>query len=260
MPLFHYKTINKEGKQIQGTAEAKDRFALYHLVKQDGSTVIFAEEVKNKTSFSFLNNLPFLNGVKMHDKITFARNLSKMIDAGLSITRAFSIMEREATGELKKVLSALNASLNKGVTLSDSMKSYPKVFSTLFLSMVRAGEESGNLSSALNNVALQMEQSYQLNKKIKGALMYPVIIVILMIAIGFLMMIYMVPTLTATFTGLGLKLPLPTRIIIGTSNFLVSYFIFVILGLIAFVFAFVFAIRTNKGQRLLDLILLKSPV
>jgi type IV pilus assembly protein PilC len=140
------------------------------------------------------------------------------------------------------------------------MKAYPKVFSSLFTSMVRAGEESGNLSSALQNVALQMEKTYQLNRKIRGALMYPVIILVLMVAIGVLMMIYMVPTLTATFTGLGLDLPFSTRMIIGTSNFLVSYFIFVLFGFILLVLAFIFAIRTKRGQRFLDFVLLKLPI
>ena len=262
MPLFHYKTINKEGKTIEGTLEAKDKFALYHSIKADGNTVVSAEEVKNKLplSVSISKYLPFLDNVKTHDKIIFARNLSKMIDAGLPITRALSIMEKEAKDVFKKVLTELNASLSKGNTLSDSMKNYPKVFSTLFVSMIKSGEESGNLSSSLQNVALQMEKSYQLNRKIRGALMYPIIILGLMFAIGVLMMIYMVPTLTATFTGLGLDLPLSTRIIIGTSNFLVSYFLFVILGFIVFVFLFIFAINTPKGQRLLDFLLLKMPI
>lgn len=260
MPLFHYKTVDKEGKQSEGTSEAKDRFALYHSIKQDGNTVIFAEEVKDKKSLSLLNSIAFLGGVKTHDKIVFARNLSKMIDAGLSITRALSIMERESKGGFKKVFVSLNASLSKGTTLSDSMKDFPKVFSPLFISMVKAGEESGNLSTSLQNVALQMEKSYQLTKKIRGAMMYPAIILCLMVVIGGLMMVYMVPTLTATFSGLGLDLPLSTRVIIGTSNFLVSYFIFVILGLIVLVFLFVFAMRTALGKRVLDFVLLKLPI
>lgn len=260
MPLFHYKIINREGKTTEGTAEAKDKFALYHSIKADGNTVIFAEEAKNKPPISIVRFLPFLNNVGAHNKIIFARNLSKMIDAGLPLTRAISIMEKESKDVFKKILGELNKSLNKGNTLSDSMENYPKTFSSLFVSMVKAGEESGNLSSALNNVALQMEKTYQLNRKIKGALMYPVIILILMVVIGALMMVYMVPTLTATFTGLGIDLPLSTRIIIATSNFLVSYFTLAIFGLIVLVSFFIFAIKTKRGQRILDFVLLKSPI
>lgn len=258
--LFHYKILNKEGKVIEGQMEAKDKFALYHTIKQDGSTVVSASEVKEKKGIQipFLSSL--LEGVKTRDKITFAKNLSKMIGAGLPITRALSILERQSKGQFKKVLNGLNDSLNKGDTLSDAMKNYPTVFSTLFVSMVRAGEESGNLSTSLQNVGMQMEKTYQLTKKVRGALMYPAVIISLMIVIGVLMMVYMVPTLTATFVGLGIKLPLSTRIIIAISNFLKDYFVFVILGTFIMAFLTVFAYRTKRGQRVADYIFIKMPI
>ena len=260
MATFKYKIVDKDGKQTEGIAEAKDRFALYHLIKKDGSTVVSAEEVKTQKNLFFLKELPFIGGVKVHDKIIFARNLSKMIDAGLPITRGLSIMEREATGELKKVITSLNASLTKGSTLSDAMKSYPKVFSALFISMVKAGEESGNLASSLQNVALQMEKSYLLNKKIRGALMYPAVVLSLMVVIGVLMMVYMVPTLTSTFTGLGVALPLSTRIIIATSNFLINYFILAIALVVFLALAILFVVRSVRGQRFLDFVILRIPI
>ena len=141
---------------VEGKKEAKDRFLLYHEIKQDGSTVIYAEEVKEKESFSVGTLLPFLSGIKTHDKIVFARNLSKMIDAGLPMTRALTIMEKESGGEFRRVLEGLNKTISEGSTLSAGMKDYPKAFSTLFLSMTKAGEESGNLSASLQNIALQL--------------------------------------------------------------------------------------------------------
>ncbi|MEQ1499920.1 MAG: type II secretion system F family protein [Parcubacteria group bacterium] len=260
MPLFKYKVLDADGKPREGTQEAKDKFALYHVIKQDGSTVVFTEEVKPKTGLSFLKSVTFFESVKTHDKILFAKNLSKMLEAGLPVTRGLSIMERQAKGLFKKILISLNESISKGNTLSDSMKAYPKVFSTLFVSMVRAGEESGNMSSALQNVGMQMEKSYQLTKKVRGALMYPAVIFSLMLVIGVLMMVYMVPTLTATFVGLGVKLPLSTRIIIAISDFLKNYFIFVVLGAIFFVFISTIAFRTPKGKRIIDATLLRTPL
>ncbi len=258
--LFHYKILNKEGKVVEGNMEAKDKFALYHTIKQDGATVVSAEEVKDKKEY----NIPILSamfeGVKTRDKITFAKNLAKMTEAGLPITRALSILERQAKGQFKKILVGLQDSLNKGDTLSDAMKVYPKVFSTLFISMVKAGEESGNLAQSLQNVGMQMEKSYLLTKKIRGAMMYPAVIFSLMIVIGVLMMVYMVPTLTATFIGLGIKLPLSTRIIIWISNFLKSNFIYVILGTIGSIFLFITGYRTQKGQRIADYVFLHLPV
>lgn len=261
MALFKYKILGPDGHTKEGTMEAKDKFSLYHSIKQDGSTVVSAEEVGSKGGMSFSNiQLPFLGGVKAHDKIVFARNLSKMIDAGLPVTRGLSIIERQAKGRFKKVLSELNDSISKGNTFSDSMKNYPDIFSQLFISMVRAGEESGNLSLALNNVGLQMEKSYQLTRKIRGALMYPAVIFSLMVVIGVLMMVYMVPTLTATFVGLGVKLPLSTRIIIAISDVLKNYFLYIILGTILLGAGLVVAFKSVRGKRIIDAVILKIPV
>ena len=259
MTLFHYKIQNNDKKIVEGTQEAKDKFALYHSIKQDGGTVVSAEEVNTKSMFSS-SFFSLSMGVKMHDKITFAKNLSKMIDAGLPVTRGLSILERQARGKFKKIIGGLTDSISKGNTFSDSMKVYPDVFSTLFVSMVRAGEESGNLSLALQNVGLQMEKSYQLTKKIRGAMMYPAVIISLMVVIGVLMMVYMVPTLTETFVGLKIKLPLSTRIIIAISNFLQSYFLFVILGAILVIFLSIIGFRTKRGQRFADTIFLHTPI
>lgn len=260
MPLFHYKKLDSRGKTIEGEMEAKDKFALYHTLKQDGSTVISASEVKENKGLVKNLNLPFLGGIKYHDKIIFARNLSKMIDAGLPMTRALNILEKESSREFKKILGNINKSISEGSTLSNSMVNYPKVFSKLFVSMVKAGEESGNISGALQNVALQMEKTYLLNKRIRGALMYPTVVFGLMIAIGVLMMIYMVPTLTATFEGLKIDLPLSTRLIIGTSDFLVNYFLYVLMGFILLFFLILYLVRSKGGQRFLDTFLLHTPV
>lgn len=262
MAIFKYKILDPEGKVKEGEMEAKDKFALYHSIKQDGSTVVSVEEagVEKGLSFSTNINLPFISGVKAHDKITFAKNLSKMIDAGLPVTRGLSIIERQSKGKFKKIIGELGDSISKGNTFSDSMKAYPDVFSTLFVSMVRAGEESGNLSMALNNVGIQMEKSYQLTRKIRGALMYPAVIFSLMAVIGVLMMVYMVPTLTSTFVGLGVKLPLSTRMIIAVSDALKNYFPYIIVGTALFITGFVWWIRTASGKKVVDTVAIKVPV
>ncbi len=260
MPLFQYKKLDPEGKTVEGKMQAKDRFALYHAIKQDGSTVLSAKEEKEKSGFSLVALLPFLDRVKMHDKITFAKNLSKMIDAGLPVTRGLTIIEKQSKGIFKKILAGINESVSKGNTFSDALQAYPNVFSTLFISMVKSGEESGNMSAALSNVGMQMEKSYQLTKKIRGALMYPAVIFCLMAVIGVLMMVYMVPTLTETFIGLKIKLPLPTRIIIAVSHFLTSYFIYIIIGTGISIFLFIIGLRTTRGQRILDYVSLHFPI
>jgi type IV pilus assembly protein PilC len=257
MTLFHYKIISAQGVPSEADVEAKDKATLFHSLKKDGMTIISLEEAKK----SFLNmNITIFSGVNAHDKIMFARNLGSMIGAGLPITRGLSIMERQSKGKLKEVLISLNESLSKGVTLSESMSKYPRVFSDLFISMVKAGEESGNLATALKNVALQMEKTYLLGKKIKGAMMYPAVIFCLMIVIGVLMMVFMVPTLTATFTGLGVQLPLSTRIVIAISDFLRNDYLIAILGLAVVIFLGVLAFRTKTGQRVVDFVSIHFPI
>ena len=140
-------------------------------------------------------------------------------------------MERQAKkgSKLREVINGLQDALSKGSSLSDGMKQYPDVFDNLFVSMVKAGEESGKISLALRNVAIQLDKSYQLAKKIKGAMMYPAVIFSLMIVIGVLMMIYMVPTLTATFTGLNIQLPLSTRMIMFASDLLKNHIVLILI-------------------------------
>jgi type IV pilus assembly protein PilC len=262
MALFAYELINETGARIKGTQEAIDRFALYRLIKKQGVTILSAKEVKKKGKLSSLNiNLPFLSGVKTHDKITFAKNLGKMIEAGLPITKGLAIMEKEASSkQFKKILSEINQSITRGETLSDSLKMYPDVFSQLFISMVKAGEESGKISLALDNVSIHMEKSYQLNRKILGALVYPGVILTLMLGIGVVMMIYVVPSLTDTFTGLHITLPLSTRIIIATSNFLKNDILFVLLGLVFLGIGFFYLKRTKGFKRFFDKFLLEVPI
>ncbi|MCX6703667.1 MAG: type II secretion system F family protein [Candidatus Zambryskibacteria bacterium] len=260
MTKYTYTAKNKEGKEYKGTHEALDKFALYRDIKKEGGQVTSVDENKKEGFGSMSFKIPFLGGVKMHDKIIFARNLSSMIEAGLPITRALSIMQRQSKGELKVVLTRLGDEISKGVTLSEAMKIYPDVFSMLFISMVKAGEESGNLILALKNISSQMEKSYSLNKKIKGAMMYPAVIFSLMAVIGVLMMVYMVPTLTETFKGLGVKLPLSTRIIIGISDAMKNYFLLMIGVVIALIAGVYYGLKTKKGMRLSDYVFIRIPV
>ncbi len=260
MPLFKYVITDKDGKKLEGLQEAKDKFDLYHTIKKPGSTIVSTEEIRESKGFSIQKFLDLFDGVKNHDKIVFAKNLAKMMNAGLSVTKALSIIENESSGYFKKVVIGLNDSISKGNTLSESMKNYPKVFSSLFISMVKAGEESGNMPLALENVSSQMEKTYLLNKKIKGAAIYPAVIICLMIGIAVLMMVYVVPTLTSTFKGMGVKLPFATRVIIASSDFFLSYYLYLILGLVATVLIIMYVLKTPKGKRFLDFVFLHTPV
>jgi type IV pilus assembly protein PilC len=259
MPLYNYEAVRKEGETYKGSFEAPSKTELYAHVRDEGGRLISAKEKSGKLDLNHLS-IPFLNGVKTHDKIIFARNLGSMINAGLSVTRALAVMEKQTKNQtLKNLYNGLTADVTKGEPLSASLAKRPKVFSPLFVSMVKAGEESGNLAGSLKIVADQMDKSYQLTKKVHGALIYPSIILSVMVIIAILMLIYMVPTLTATFKDVGATLPLSTRVIIAASGFMIAHTIIVVGALIALVFGFTTLLKSQVGQRMLDVVVLHLP-
>ncbi len=259
MPLFKYQAKNSEGELYERQVEASDRLSLYGIIRSEGGAVVSVKEVRK-----FLPNLSlgsFLNGVKTQDKINFAKNLAAMIEAGLSVTRALSVMSKQSRSKgLKALLGELEKNVSHGATLSSALGERPDVFSPLFVSMVKAGEESGSITSSLRIVGDEMEKSHQLLKKVRGAMIYPAVIIGAMVIIAILLLIFMVPTLTATFEGLGITLPLPTRILIFLSNFLVGNTLLVFFLLIFIFFSAIFFARSARGKKLIDTFSLHIPV
>ncbi|MDO8579242.1 MAG: type II secretion system F family protein [bacterium] len=258
--LFAYKAVKKDGMHYEGTLEAADKFALYKQLHEGGNVVL---EVKEKGARGVLKAFLSVSfgGAKMADRIMFAKNLSAMLHAGLPLTRALSVLERQMSNKTwTPILKKLTDNLSKGVSLSVSLAEFPKTFSTLFVSMVGAGEESGSLVQSLGIVGEELEKSYELRKKIRGAMMYPAIILCVMIAIAILMLVYVIPKLTLTFKEFNTELPLSTRAIISTSDFFANYYVFIIAGIIASV-AFMYAFsKTLIGKHILGRISLKLPI
>jgi len=259
MTLYKYKAKDKEGKIYERAIEVVNRFDIYNIIREEGGSVVSIKEVKSFAPLATL--LGMFGNIKTHQKITFAKNLGLMINAGLPVTRALSVMARQSKSKpYKKLLSDLEIDVSHGQTLSESLKKWPKAFSPLFVSMIKAGEESGNVSGSLGIVASQMEKSYLLAKKVRGALIYPAVIISVMIVLAILLLFFMVPTLTATFEGLGVVLPLSTRILIYLSNFLVEHTILVLSGLVFIVASTVLFFRSRVGRNITDIVTLHLPV
>lgn len=258
MSLYKYKYIKDETEKEE-TREFADKGALYTAVRSEGGSILSAEEVKTKgASLKFFS---IRKKIKSQEVITFAKNLAVMVDAGLAVSRALSILTKQSKNKnFRAMLEEVNASINSGETLSKSLEARPDVFSSLFVSMVKAGEESGKLSASLRIVADQLEKSQALTKKIKGAMIYPAVIISLMLVIGVVLMIYMVPTLTETFKGLNITLPLPTRIIIAISDFLIANILPVLGGALLLIFGFIAGLKTRQGKDLLDFVTLHMPL
>lgn len=257
--LFEYKAKKMSGEETSGTMEVASKNELAHKLREMGFVPILAREKgKEGQQDSFLSKIGFISSA---DKIMFSRNLSVMMAAGLPVTRALEILSRQTANKIfSRAIVALMDEARKGNPLSEAMKNYPKIFSKLFIAMVKTGEESGQLSGALDIAGQQLEKDHTLVKRIRGAMMYPSIIVTAMILIGIFMFIYVVPTLVATFSGLKMKLPLSTRVIIFISDIIAGHLYLFIIVLSAVVFALIWFIRTEMGRMFLSNILLRTPL
>lgn len=260
MSKFHIRAVTKDNDSYDEVVEAPDRFAVFRDIKSRGDRILkIAEEGKSFSVMAFLNSL--LQGVSADEKVFLVKNLAAMLDAGLTTSRALAVMERQTkNARLKSVIGSLIAEVRRGGTLSAAFDKFRDVFSPLLVSMVRAGEESGKLGESLRVVALQMDRTNSLRKKIRGALMYPGIVLTAMVGIGILMLIYVVPTLTATFEELGTDLPATTKFVIAASNFLAAHTILSLVALLAIFALFVVGLRTVRGRQASDFLMLRVPV
>lgn len=264
MPTFIYKGETAGGEPVTETVEAEDRYAVYDLARTNGHTVTQIDEAKKFLGAHSINmetiNI-FLSRVKSDELVVITRNLASMLTAGLALSRALSVIERQSKNpRLKKIMQELREKIHKGQQFNEALAEFPKVFSDLYISMVRAGEEGGQLSESLQTLSVQMERTSTLKKKIKGAMIYPSIVVVVMAIIGVLMMIYVVPSITDTFRRLEVELPTATKVLIFTSDFISNNALVTLLGLIAVIIGFVYSLRTYYGKRVFHYVIVRIPI
>ncbi|MBU1519157.1 type II secretion system F family protein, partial [Patescibacteria group bacterium] len=214
MSLFHYKIQNPDGQYEEGETNAENKYILSNKLKEEGKTVIAVTEIiKKKWLLSFEFSL--FSRITLQDKILFTKNLSVMINAGIPLARALDIlMQQNKKIKFKNTLQIFYDNITKGTSFSEALSKFPQVFSPLIISMVRVGEESGNLSESLLIVSTQLSKNNALYKKVKGAMIYPAFVIGVMVIIGILMFIFVIPTLVATFKDFGATLPKSTQLII----------------------------------------------
>lgn len=264
MPRFTYHGEDSQGKAVAQTVEAADRFAVYDVARNNGHTVSRVLE-PSKFSFSSLINIERLNylmsRVKQDELVMMTRNLGSMLTAGLTLTRALSVVERQSTNfRLKGVLKDVVARINKGDQFFQAISNYPEVFNDLYIAMVRAGEESGNMAQSFQTLAIQMERSSNLRKKIKGAMIYPSIITTVMFVIGILMMIFVMPAITGIFKDMDSDLPATTAFLIATSDFMVNYTLVALLGLAGVIAGVIYFFRSKIGHHFSSWAVIRLPV
>lgn len=264
MAKFTYTGTTNEGEKVTETVDATDKYAVYEIARSNGHVVSIVTPAGGSFLKNFLNVEKinyFLSRVKQDELVIITRNLSSMLKAGLPLSRALSVIERQTKNpRVKGTIQKVRASINKGDPFHVGLEAFPETFPRLYVAMVRAGEESGGMVLALQTIAMQLERSSNLKKKIRGAMTYPIIVLIVMCIIGVLMMIYVVPTLTATFTSMNIELPLSTRIIIMTSDFFSNHGLMALMGLTGIVAGITGFAKTTVGRYVLHFTYIHLPV
>jgi len=197
----------------------------------------------------------------INQKIFFIQQLTVMLQAGISLSVALKTLSQQTESKsLKVIVKGLQEMVEKGNTLSKGLEIYPKIFNDLFVNMIRAGENSGKLEDVLKELYIQMRKDHEIVGKVKGAMIYPAIVIMMMLVIGVIMMIYVVPSMTSVFLEMNVALPLPTKILIFISDFLVTKGLWVLIASIFIISIFIKTIRTTKGKMIFHQILLKTPI
>ena len=257
MALYRYLAKDAQGKPVSGQVESIDEASLVKILQQENLVPIEVKKTSGKASFSF----SFGGGIPYSELVSFTRQLSTMISAGLPLTDSLVILQKQTkSATFSKTLSQIVSDVEGGLSLSQAMGSHPKIFSVVYIKLIEAGETGGVLDKVLMKLADSLEKEREFQSKTKGAFVYPAIVVCVMVVVMTLMMIFVIPKLTSLYAEVGTQLPLITRIMIGISSFLQGFWWLVILVIVGSVFAFRTYAKTPQGADVVSRVVLNLPV
>lgn len=259
MPDFSYTARNKTGVIERDVVFAQNEKAVAETLRAKGLTPTQIKPIKKTFDVNII--LEMVTPIRLIDKITFIKNLSVMLKAGLPVAKCLKILSLQTPNKkFAKIIAEVGRSVENGTTLADSISKYPNVFSGIFVSMIRVGELSGNLEQNLLYLSEQMQRDYDLMSKAKGALTYPIIVMIALGIVGFLMFTFVLPKLTSTFNDLNVQLPLMTRIVMRLVDISAHYGVFLLIVFILLIFAFLYWRKTAGGKVVVHKMVLYIPV
>ncbi len=258
MPVFIWEGRTRSGEVRQGETEAKNEQSLANALR--GQQITLNKSKKKSKEISL--EIPFIGGVGTKDLVVFTRQFATMIDAGLPLVQCLDILGNTSDNKrFSKALLDVKSSVEGGETFSKSLARHPKIFDNLFTNLVAAGETGGILDTIMNRLAIFIEKSQKLQRRIKGAMVYPVAILIITALILTVMMLKVIPTFEKMFKDFGAgSLPAPTQILITVSHGFVNNLHFIVLAGIAIAVAFTFFLRWPKGRYMWDTFLLGIPI
>lgn len=266
MPLYEYKGLTAAGKQEKGTKEAPNKMALRQALLKNG---IYLSEAKEKSGYKAQNEqskksiteIKIGAGVSRQEVKDFTSQFCTLQKAAIPLVECLTALADQAENEtMKTALTDIKAKVQEGASLANALADHPKIFDTLYISMVRAGESSGSLDVVLERLTGFLESELRLKSKITGAMVYPIIMIVIGVLLMMLLFVFVIPRVTKLFEQQRKELPAITKILLGTADFMTNYWMFVIIGGVAIFFAFKKWISTPKGRLKWDTILLKIPI
>jgi type IV pilus assembly protein PilC len=257
---YTYQVRDRQGRMIGGTLEADSQGAVATRLRQMGYAPISIEAARN-AGLKMELKLPGGGRAKPKDLAVFSRQFATMINCGLSLLRALTILaEQTENKRLAQTVGEVRSEVEKGTALSTALAQHPKVFNRLYVAMIRSGEIGGFLDQVLLRVAETLEREVALRGKIKSAMTYPVVVFAMVLMIVTAMLVFIVPMFKSLYASLGGTLPLPTRILIGVSTVVKQGFPFVIVGIVLVTFGFRRWLATPSGRYRMDAFKLRAPV
>lgn len=257
MKRFKYKAKDKDGRDYEGEVEAANEAAAIKLLRQRNLFVISLGPVR---SLPFASLLKFRNKIGSGEITNFTRQLATMVNAGLPITESLLILRTQASGKMSKTVAQILADVEEGQSLSSAMERHRGVFSKTYIALIKSGETGGVLDEVLMRLSDNLEKQEEFRGKVKGALIYPAIIVIGMVAVGLVMVIFVIPKMTSLYEQFDAELPITTRILIGISDFMIKFWPLVVLGVGGLIWGFKVYRNTPAGKLRTDELFLKIPI
>lgn len=256
---FKYKARKHDGQKLTGTIEAENSEQVVKQLKNRGYYITSLE--KKKKNLDLSQYFKFNKRVKISDLAVFSQQFAVMINAGVSLVESLEIMQKQIDHpRLAEVVKSVQEDVETGSSLAEALGNYPDVFPRLYRQLIRAGETGGVLDEVLNRLAEHYERQDELINKVKSALYYPLVVLLVAMAVVIFLVVNVVPTFVSMFSGLGAQLPLPTRMLLGTSTFIQNYWWLILSFILLLAYALYRFYKTSRGKYKMDSLLLKIPV
>ncbi|MEK7106442.1 MAG: type II secretion system F family protein, partial [Patescibacteria group bacterium] len=257
--LFNYEAISNTGEKKKGTVDASSKDSAIAAIQHRGLIVVSVSEGEEKKGLMQMSF--FEKSVAMKDVVIMSRQISTLFEAQVSALKAFNLLATNTENKaLVKVLTAVSDDISSGVSISGALAKHPEAFSSFYVNMVKAGEESGKLTQTFAYLAEYLDRQYQLTSKTKNALVYPAFVIAVFILVMTMMFVFIVPRLAVIIQESGQEIPLSTKIVLGISDILVNYGIFILVALVIGVI-YLFRLGKSQGGRMyIDKLKISTPV